>query len=279
LLEIPDRASNPVLQIPRPLHYTDGDVRLRPAQTGQTAARSPACRSFRGTAGKLISELKGFTDTDTLTAWAQRILPLKNQLTTSDAQEVENAFATKLSELGNDVAPLIKSEVVVTTEVGGDGEPTTAKGNAIFGREPGRKPERPKSGRKLNGSRIPRRAATSENGSVEDVPSETAEQLVTPLSKELRLRDRDHLKFVSTQPCLACGRSPSDAHHLRFAQQRALGRKVSNEFTVRSAGFIIVSFTNAEMNSHGGSSSMSSRWGWLQLWQRTRPDGGGRPDR
>ena len=31
---------------------------------------------------------------------------------------------------------------------------------------------------------------------------------------------------------LACGRSPSDAHHLRFAQQRALGRKVSDEFTV-----------------------------------------------
>jgi hypothetical protein len=37
---------------------------------------------------------------------------------------------------------------------------------------------------------------------------------------------------MSTQPCLACGRSPSDAHHLRFTQQRALGRKVSDEFTV-----------------------------------------------
>jgi hypothetical protein len=29
-----------------------------------------------------------------------------------------------------------------------------------------------------------------------------------------------------------CGRKPSDAHHLRFAQPRALGRKVSDEFTV-----------------------------------------------
>jgi len=37
---------------------------------------------------------------------------------------------------------------------------------------------------------------------------------------------------VGAQPCLACGRSPSDAHHLRFAQQRALGRKVSDEYTV-----------------------------------------------
>ena len=34
------------------------------------------------------------------------------------------------------------------------------------------------------------------------------------------------------QPCLLCGRTPSDAHHLRFAQPRALGRKVSDEFTV-----------------------------------------------
>jgi hypothetical protein len=31
---------------------------------------------------------------------------------------------------------------------------------------------------------------------------------------------------------LICGRTPSDAHHLRFAQYRALGRKVSDEFTV-----------------------------------------------
>ena len=29
-----------------------------------------------------------------------------------------------------------------------------------------------------------------------------------------------------------CGRQPADAHHLRFAQSRALGRKVSDEFTV-----------------------------------------------
>jgi hypothetical protein len=51
-----------------------------------------------------------------------------------------------------------------------------------------------------------------------------------------RFRDKNHVKFVAKQPCLICGRSPSDAHHLRFAQHRALGRKVSDEFTVcRSA--------------------------------------------
>jgi hypothetical protein len=52
------------------------------------------------------------------------------------------------------------------------------------------------------------------------------------LQKVLRLRDREHRKFVARQPCLICGRSPSDPHHLRFAQPRALGRRVSDEYTV-----------------------------------------------
>jgi ERF superfamily len=47
-----------------------------------------------------------------------------------------------------------------------------------------------------------------------------------------RIRDRDHVKSVATQPCLVCGRRPADAHHLRFAQASTLGRKVSDEFTV-----------------------------------------------
>ncbi len=37
---------------------------------------------------------------------------------------------------------------------------------------------------------------------------------------------------MASQPCLVCGRQPSDPHHLRFAQPRALGLKVSDEFTV-----------------------------------------------
>ena len=47
-----------------------------------------------------------------------------------------------------------------------------------------------------------------------------------------RFRDKEHVKFVAKQACLICGRRPADAHHLRFAQHRALGRKVSDEFTV-----------------------------------------------
>jgi Rad52/22 family double-strand break repair protein len=52
------------------------------------------------------------------------------------------------------------------------------------------------------------------------------------MAEPKRLRDKAHLKFVASQPCLICGRQPSDPHHLRFAQPRAIGLKVSDEFTV-----------------------------------------------
>ena len=47
-----------------------------------------------------------------------------------------------------------------------------------------------------------------------------------------RVRDKDHLRFVASQPCLLCSVTPSDAHHIRFAQPRAMARKVGDEFTV-----------------------------------------------
>jgi hypothetical protein len=78
-----------------------------------------------------------------------------------------------------------------------------------------------------------RHEARISNESAESVRSKaTAPASVMPIGKTLRLRDRDHLKYVSAQPCMACGRSPSDAQHLKFAQGRALGRKVSDDFTV-----------------------------------------------
>jgi len=52
------------------------------------------------------------------------------------------------------------------------------------------------------------------------------------LGEPKRLRDKAHLQFVASQPCLVCGRQPSDPHHLRFAQPRAIGLKVSDEFIV-----------------------------------------------
>jgi hypothetical protein len=58
------------------------------------------------------------------------------------------------------------------------------------------------------------------------------DKTVLALPTPRRIRDREHVKSVAKQPCLACRRRPADAHHLRFAQSLALGRKVSDEFTV-----------------------------------------------
>ena len=55
---------------------------------------------------------------------------------------------------------------------------------------------------------------------------------VLTISEPKRIRSKEHLRFVAQQPCLICGRSPSHAHHIRFAQSRGLGIKVSDEFTV-----------------------------------------------
>jgi hypothetical protein len=74
--------------------------------------------------------------------------------------------------------------------------------------------------RKANGHRRPPRQ------------SEPASKEVTVIGKPVRERDRDHLRFVAAQPCLVCGRTPSDPHHIKFAEQRAMGRRVSDRFTV-----------------------------------------------
>jgi hypothetical protein len=55
---------------------------------------------------------------------------------------------------------------------------------------------------------------------------------VLTLSTPHRYRNKEHLRFVAQQPCLLCGRKPTDAHHIRFVQPRALGRKASDEFAV-----------------------------------------------
>jgi hypothetical protein len=99
------------------------------------------------------------------------------------------------------------------------------------------------------------------------------------LSEPRRYRDRAHLRFVSAHPCLICGRRPSDAHHLRFAQPRALGRRVSDEYAVPLC-----------RSHHRALHRCGDEVAWWktngvdpiavagELWQRTRLDGlrGGR---
>jgi hypothetical protein len=146
---------------------------------------------------RLVAELEGLQSADEAASWAHRSLPAKNTLTASDAELVEAGFRLKLADFGDGQS--------------GDGleEPVPSSPGA----QPG--PSSPEA-------EAHSVAATEEAGAVG----------VRPAGKTIRLRDKDHLKFVSKQPCVVCGREPSDAHHLRFAQPRALGRKVSDEFTV-----------------------------------------------
>ena len=95
-------------------------------------------------------------------------------------------------------------------------------------------------------------------------------ELIFPEVK--RLRDKDHLRFVAKQPCIVCGRQPCDPHHLRFAQSRGLGLKVSDEFTVP-----LCRSHHRELHRAGKEVDWWSRTGVeplglaRDLWSRTRP--------
>lgn len=63
-------------------------------------------------------------------------------------------------------------------------------------------------------------------------PSSKIDKSQLVLGEPRRVRDKEHLRLVASQPCLLCSARPADPHHVRFAQPRALGRKVGDEFTV-----------------------------------------------
>ena len=89
--------------------------------------------------------------------------------------------------------------------------------------------------------------------------------------KTIRLRDKEHCRYVATQACLICGRTPSEAHHIRFAQPRALGRKVSDEYTVP-----VCRIHHRELHRYGDEASWWAGVGVdplpiaLELWRRSR---------
>ena len=128
---------------------------------------------------ELLREIENLGAANGAALWAQRRLPAKNQLSATDARQVEEAFAAKLLTL----------------------EPETAAAPLQMS---------------VKSTRI-----TAE-----------IDKSVLAFPEARRIRDRDHMRHVIRQPCLVCGRQPSDPHHLRFAQSRALARKVSDEFTV-----------------------------------------------
>jgi hypothetical protein len=148
---------------------------------------------------QLVAEIRELKDCDELALWAHRRLPAKNTLIADDARAVEAAYQAVLDTTNREVK----------------GQPEHI---------PGSTPEL----RSISSER----GAAPVDGAATEGRQAAAAETVLPLRKPVRRRNKAHLAFVAAQPCLVCQRSPSDAHHLKFAQPRTLGRKVSDEFTV-----------------------------------------------
>ena len=165
---------------------------------GHSAKPVLAAKASAARREELLTEIAALTSIDQIDTWALHGLPAKNALQTADAQLIEDAFGKKLTEL----------------------VPFSERRSEDFGAQTPLQSE-----------------PLSQSSFVAGAPALAAAQalgfehyVVTP--KPRRLRDKRHREFVAAQPCVVCGRQPSDAHHLRFTQPRALGRKVSDEFTV-----------------------------------------------
>jgi hypothetical protein len=142
---------------------------------------------------RLLGELNELASGDDAALWARRSLPEKNKLTTTDAQRVEQAFQAKMATFVSPPGPKLSGQT-----------------------EQESKPHRSKTVQ-----------PTKRRSQAKGIDKSTL-----LLAEPRRIRNREHVRYVAGQPCLICGRSPSDPHHLRFTQSRALGRKVSDEFTV-----------------------------------------------
>jgi len=142
---------------------------------------------------RLVAELSELASGDDAAIWAHRSLPEKNKLIAADADRVEQAFQTRMTSFASPV------------------EPQTSGQTERPARSHKSKPVQPKNRRSQ---------------------PKSIDKSALLLAEPRRVRDREHVRHVAKQPCLVCGRSPSDPHHLRFTQSRALGRKVSDEFTV-----------------------------------------------
>ena len=117
-------------------------------------------------------------------------------------------------------------------------------------------------------------AATRQKAPMPATKKQSRSDAIRALGKTVRLRDKDHRKFVLRQACLVCGRVPSDPHHLTFTQPRALGRRVSDEFIVP-----VCRVHHRELHRSGNEVAWWRKLNIdpipiaLRLWQRTRTDG------
>jgi hypothetical protein len=186
---------------------------------------------------QLVGELKAIDSADAAALWAARALPAKNTLTLADARLLEQVFEARLIELESG----LRNPQAQSPSLGcNDSHPNIVT----------------QKGLETNGI----------------TPLKSAEENGLSHFEPRRVRDRAHVKFVAGRPCLICGRFPADAHHLRFAQSRALGRKVSDEFTVP-----LCRGHHREIHRHGDEAAWWAKVGIepldvaTSLWRESHP--------
>jgi hypothetical protein len=162
---------------------------------------------------RLLGELTEVASGDDAALWAHRSLPEKNKLIAADAHRVEQAFRARMTTFAS------------PAELNTSGQS-----------------EQPSKSQRSKPAQAKKRRSQPKGIDMDTLT----------LAGPRRVRDRDHVRYVATHPCLVCGRQPSDAHHLRFAQSRALGRKVSDEFTAPCAADIIARSIGTATKERGG---------------------------
>src|SRR5262249_51270411 len=219
-----------------------------PGSAARTALGEQLSASLRES---LVEQLAGISSAEEAAAWVHRNLPAKNTRTAPEAKIVEEKFRAMLSSF-SDGAGWERSTAPAPDNLV-DGLPLTRADLAVLADGPD-VAGHPKGTRRAK--KQPRR------------------DVVHALGKPGRLRDKEHRRFVLRQPCLVCGRVPSDPHHLTFTQPRALGRRVSDEFMVP-----VCRAHHRELHRSGDEAAWWERLNIdplpvaLKLWRQTRADG------
>src|ERR1700738_2312315 len=261
-LDAPDlsAAPKPAAELPRPGSQSNGQAaageRRAPGDgklPASSAATSLGVQLSASLRESLIEQMAAINSADEAASWAHRNLPAKNTLTAADAKIVEERFQARLSKISDGEASEGSTPRSSRNDLlAADGPPDVAdQGVLAVGA--------PDSGAGHKGARRAKKPSRSE--------------VVHALGKPVRLRDKEHRRFVLRQPCLVCGRVPSDPHHLTFTQPRALGRRVSDEFTVP-----VCRVHHRELHRAGDEAAWWRRLDIdplpvaLKLWQQTRSD-------
>ena len=166
---------------------------------------------------RLAAEIAGLSSVNVAVEWARGSIVAKNALTAEDASAVETAFRDRMQVLES--RPEASAEDLV---VGPSGI-TSPLGSGVAELRSLEQLQSVAPGRQKSWQQ--RRSPISR-----EVKAERVDKSALTITEPRRYRNKEHLRFVAQQACLVCGRRPSDPHHLRSMQPRALGRKVSDEF-------------------------------------------------